>query len=391
VSELQSQPADDVSTTRETAQTFAVEGGGLIVRESDRIWLRVRERWMELEGALADELSVVLDGGEAGPRLAALARSGLDGADLVLETVRRPRREVGRGGLLVERPTILFIELTDRCPLRCRHCYAEAADGPGVELDPALASDLVSQAAEIGFERLQLTGGEPLLHDRVAELAGAAVSAGIPRVEVFTSGVGLTPELLAGFPDEIRFALSVYSIDPAVHDAVTGVSGSLETTLAAVDRIVARGVELRVAVIMMAANVDGWERTRAELVARGVSPRSIHGSTVTRVGRGADVEPPAELPALEQTDAADPEPAEDPAAWPGKAAVAPSGDVYPCIFARWLKLGNVHRRPLADILARPELPAAIELPVRERWRYCSERLSCPDCRLLAFGLMGSSR
>ncbi|MBW2277708.1 MAG: radical SAM protein [Deltaproteobacteria bacterium] len=372
-------------------QTFAVEGGGLFVRESGRIWLRANERWMELDGALADELAAVLDGDEPGPRLAALARTGLDGADLLLETARKPRREVARDGLLVERPTILFLELTDRCSLHCRHCYAEAAEGPGVELEPALARDVIGQAAELGFGRLQLTGGEPLLHERVAELAGAAASAGISRVEVFTSGVSLSPEQLADFPTETRFALSVYSTDAAVHDAVTGVPGSLEATLAAVDRILERGAGLRVAVIMMAANAEGWEHTRGALVARGVPERSIHASMVTRVGRGQAVEPPAELPDLEDADAADPEPADDPTVWPGKAAIAPNGDVFPCIFARWLKLGNVHQRPLGEILARPELPAVAGLPVRERWSYCAERLSCPDCRVLAFGLMGSGR
>jgi MoaA/NifB/PqqE/SkfB family radical SAM enzyme len=363
----------------------------LLVRERGRIWVRADGRWMELEGALADELAAVLDGGEPGPRLSALSRSGLDGADLLLEAARSSWREVARGGLLAERPTILFLELTDSCSLHCRHCYAEADDGSGIELDPVLASDVIAQAAELGFERLQLTGGEPLLHGRVAGLAGEVLSAGIPRVEVFTSGVGLSPDRLTEFPPETAFAVSVYSTDPSVHDAVTGVPGSLEATLGAIDRILARGAGLRVAVILMEATAGDWERTREQLVARGVPERSVHGSLVTRVGRGRAVEPPGVRIPVAQADAADPEPARDPSVWPGKAAVAPNGDVFPCIFARWLKLGNVGERSLRDIMERPDLPTATGLPVRERWTYCSERLSCPDCRVLAFGLMGSRR
>jgi len=370
---------------------MVVAGGGLLVREPGRIWMRVAERWMEFGGALADELAVVLDSGEPGPRLSALTRSGLDGAELVLEAARRPRQEVARDGLLVESPSILFLELTSSCPLRCRHCYAEAGDGPGVELDPVLAVEVIAQAAALGFERLQLTGGEPLLHGRVAGLADTALEAGIERVEVFTSGVGLTPDLLIEFPRETAFALSVYSSDQAIHDAMTGVPGSLDATLAAVDRILERGARLRVAVVLMEGNADGWQRTRDALVARGVPAPSISASLVTRVGRGAEVEPPAERPDLSPADAADPETTADPAIWPGKVAVAPNGDVFPCIFARWLRLGNVRERRLVDILERPELPALPELPVRERWSYCSERLSCPDCRVLAFGLMGTGR
>jgi MoaA/NifB/PqqE/SkfB family radical SAM enzyme len=298
---------------------------------------------------------------------------------------------LARDGLLVENPTILFLELTDNCPLHCRHCYAEAGDGPGLEIDPDLAGAVVAQAAELGFERLQLTGGEPLLHGRVAELAGAALSAGISKVEVFTSGVELSAELLAGFPAETSFAVSIYSTDSAAHDSVTGVPGSLQATLAAVDRLLARGAKLRVAVILMSDNAGDFERTRDDLVARGVPEPSINASLVTRVGRGQGVEPPDDWRRFTGVDAADPVPARDPSVWPGKAAVAPNGDVFPCIFARWLRLGSLLERPLRDILERPELPAAAGLPVRERWSYCSERLSCPDCRVLAFGLMGSGR
>jgi iron-sulfur cluster protein len=32
-----------------------------------------------------------------------------------------------------------------------------------------------------------------------------------------------------------------------------------------------------------------------------------------------------------------------------KLAVSPTGDVWPCVFARWLVLGNVQRSSLADI------------------------------------------
>jgi MoaA/NifB/PqqE/SkfB family radical SAM enzyme len=392
VTELQSQ-SDDVAQPPgdPTAQTLVVEGGDLFVREKGRIWLRSADRWMELEGALADELAAVLDGGEPGSRLAALARSGLEGATALLEAVRRPRREVARDGLVVENPTILFLELTDSCPLHCRHCYADAGDGPGAEMDPDVARGLIDQASALGFDRLQLTGGEPLLHARVADLARSALAAGIRRVEVFTSGVGLSSERLAEFPGETSFAVSVYSADAAVHDAVTGVKGSLEATLGAIDRILARGSRMRVAVVSMTDDAADFERTRGELVGRGVPDSSIRASTVARVGRGEAIEPPDERVLSSDADPADPEPAPDPAVWPGKAAVAPNGDVFPCIFARWLRLGNVLERPLGEILARPALPEAAGLPVRERWTYCSERLSCPDCRVLAFGLMGRGR
>lgn len=40
-----------------------------------------------------------------------------------------------------------------------------------------------------------------------------------------------------------------------------------------------------------------------------------------------------------------------------KIAVAPDGSVWPCVFARWLPVGNVRDDALADILSGPRMVA----------------------------------
>lgn len=35
----------------------------------------------------------------------------------------------------------------------------------------------------------------------------------------------------------------------------------------------------------------------------------------------------------------------------GKVAIISNGDVWPCVFARWMHVGNVHESTLAEILA----------------------------------------
>jgi MoaA/NifB/PqqE/SkfB family radical SAM enzyme len=47
------------------------------------------------------------------------------------------------------------------------------------------------------------------------------------------------------------------------------------------------------------------------------------------------------------------------------AAVSADGDVSPCNFSRWLKVGNVRQTPLTDILSGPEMAAALAtIPAR---------------------------
>lgn len=45
----------------------------------------------------------------------------------------------------------------------------------------------------------------------------------------------------------------------------------------------------------------------------------------------------------------------------GIAAISPDGDVWPCVFSRWVTTGNVLRTPLAEILAGPAMVQAVDL------------------------------
>ncbi|WP_199199007.1 SPASM domain-containing protein [Amycolatopsis sp. CA-128772] len=47
------------------------------------------------------------------------------------------------------------------------------------------------------------------------------------------------------------------------------------------------------------------------------------------------------------------------------AAVDPLGNVSPCVMARWIRIGNVHREPVDVILAGPRM-AAISARFAER-------------------------
>jgi hypothetical protein len=42
----------------------------------------------------------------------------------------------------------------------------------------------------------------------------------------------------------------------------------------------------------------------------------------------------------------------------GVVAISPTGEVWPCVFARWMPLGNVRTVALADIVAGPAMGGA---------------------------------
>jgi molybdenum cofactor biosynthesis enzyme MoaA len=76
-------------------------------------------------------------------------------------------------------PRNLFITLTAHCNLRCKGCHYGRDFMPGSTLDLQVVKDLVTDAKELGFERVRLYGGEPLLHKDLPEIVEHTAKAGL--------------------------------------------------------------------------------------------------------------------------------------------------------------------------------------------------------------------
>ena len=88
----------------------------------------------------------------------------------------------------------VLLELTRRCDLRCRYCFAEggaAGEDPGTEELKAAIRDI---AEKCGRPLLQLSGGEPTLRDDLPELIACAKEAGCSYVQLNTNGLRLARE-----------------------------------------------------------------------------------------------------------------------------------------------------------------------------------------------------
>ena len=88
----------------------------------------------------------------------------------------------------------VLLEVTRRCNLHCRFCFAdggaEDADPPAEELKAAIR-DI---AARCGGPLLQFSGGEPTLRDDLPELVRFAKEAGCSYTQVNTNGIRLARE-----------------------------------------------------------------------------------------------------------------------------------------------------------------------------------------------------
>lgn len=233
-----------------------------------------------------------------------------------------------------------WLEITGKCQLSCTHCYADS--GPHGTEGTLRTSDwfrVIDDVAELGAQSVQFIGGEPTLHPDLPALVDRALDAGL-AVEVFSNLVHVGPRLWDTFSRPgVRLATSYYSDTAAQHEAITGRRGSHARTRANIAEALDRDIPLRAGVIdVSSADFIGRQRThaaQAELSSLGVAQVGIDG--LRGVGRGANASPsPDELCGR---------------CGHGAVAISPTGEVWPCVFARWISLGNILDTDLPTILS----------------------------------------
>jgi cyclic pyranopterin phosphate synthase len=142
--------------------------------------------------------------------------------------------------------TDLRVSLTDRCNLRCVYCMPE--DGidfrPPAELlqDDELVT-LVEIAAELGVEKIRLTGGEPTVRPGIVSLVRrVAAIPGIRDLAMTTNAVLLealaAPLAEAGLT---RVNVSLDTMDPGKFSRITR-GGHVDRVLAGIERAEAVGL-----------------------------------------------------------------------------------------------------------------------------------------------------
>ena len=173
-----------------------------------------------------------------------------------LVTGRRPpiEEEAFSAAIRLGVPISLQVTLTDRCNLRCVHCYSVAEDRP--ELTTAEVADLLEQAAAAGTFMLILTGGEVLCRRDLPAILERALDLRF-ATKLYSNATliddGAADMIAASGVHQVH--VSVFSAEPAVHDGITGMPGSLAASLAAVERLRRRGVRVMLKCVVMKPNL----------------------------------------------------------------------------------------------------------------------------------------
>ena len=141
------------------------------------------------------------------------------------------------------------------CNQKCLHCYAAGqplSDTP--ELTTAQWKEILAKLRAANVPQVTFTGGEPTLRADLVELVDAAQWF-VTRLN--TNGRLLTPELCRRLYETSLDSVQVtlYSHDPAVHNALVGAEG-FDDTVAGIRNAVAAGLSVSVNTPLCSLNTD---------------------------------------------------------------------------------------------------------------------------------------
>jgi radical SAM protein with 4Fe4S-binding SPASM domain len=300
-------------------------------------------------------------------------------------------------------PTRVYVDLTNACPMRCRHCY----NSSGVATDDELSDDevraLIDQVKDIGASSLIFSGGEPMARSGFMQLTSYACMRGL-AVTIMTTGSQVTPESARALAQlRVRIKISLDGVTSATHDALRG-QGAFAAALRGIRLLQSAGnKDLVVHYTVHQRNLQelsslplllaelGLRNTVVGLVkpvgrARGDSSLLI---PLSMVGKASD-----EITNLSRSQAVSlqnyPSGARSTFGCPNdRLSVTADGWVTPCAFlGQEFREGNLRQHPL-DVIWRRHLANGHAFAINERCAQCPNfALAGGGCRARALYYTG---
>lgn len=150
-----------------------------------------------------------------------------------------------------------YLHVTQRCNLSCLHCYSEDADRNNLA-DPSLDElrRAIALLAELGCQRLVVSGGEPFLRADLADIASAARDSGIPDVVVLTNGLLVSEKTVRPLSELVSCVAVAFDGPTASSPAYLRGAQNFDRLVSAVRAIGAAGIQPRILPTLHAKNLD---------------------------------------------------------------------------------------------------------------------------------------
>jgi len=298
-------------------------------------------------------------------------------------------------------PLTVHIDLTFRCNEKCVHCYIPKVDVSS-ELTTRRWMNVLDELAELGTLFMTFSGGEIFLREDIFDILDYSMKKRF-STSIYTNGILLDEikiaRLLKTRPRQV--GISIYSMDTAVHDAITGVGGSLKRSMNAMKLLNVAGINVVIKTILMKSNWRGVGEIQKWVSSMGrgavhqydmiVSPRheGFRNEDELNLGHGEKIE----FLCMRNSNMEEKERSEGMelksvkrrlnvapcSAGRNGAYIGPSGDVQPCI--EWLiKCGNVRGSSFKDSWMSAGMDEARAFRIRDL-NGCSRCADLQNCQI----------
>jgi radical SAM protein with 4Fe4S-binding SPASM domain len=194
--------------------------------------------------------------------------------------------------------------ITDRCNLRCTHCYQEDYSGAkelGLDSLKRIADKIITTLSKWNKRGdIAITGGEPLLKKEMFPLIHYLESADeISSVDILSNGTLINAKILAQIQHLTKLRcvqVSLEGASPESNDAIRG-EGTFQKVMRAIRLLRSGGVSVNIMFTLQRRNVEDVPSLIDLAIAEGISSLTIERFVPT--GSGAKIReellPPEEI------------------------------------------------------------------------------------------------
>ena len=141
-------------------------------------------------------------------------------------------------------PLAMSIELTNRCPFNCPHCYLSKENDTLLPLNKVISC--IDQFVAMGGKKLTLTGGDPLLHPSFIDIYNYAFERDLD-ITVFISGFVLSEKILFLWKEKRPFKVEItlYSSTDEGYYNITKKKNAFSTVIHNINSLKSIGVPVK--------------------------------------------------------------------------------------------------------------------------------------------------
>lgn len=171
----------------------------------------------------------------------------------------KSKKELTEKEILIA-PHQIAIDITNKCNLRCLHCYNQSGENIQScnELTDEEVLRFIDELCEVGIFNLCFCGGEPLLRkDLIIECIKKLRKANVANVSMVTNGLLLNKEIAIELKEVgiTNIQLSLDGATPETHDRLRNKKGAFDSAIRAIEILLEVGLKPNIAFTPTSFNI----------------------------------------------------------------------------------------------------------------------------------------